>query len=144
MEDLVRYLKDIVEPTVAEFEVEPTSVRKAFLACVVVYHSVDYLAAPRKPGNLIQRLRQLSPAFAIVDRVAHAFKHTKSEGRDPIKVEEVISRPPARFDEAVWDISQWDDPQGSVTLDRNRDLDLLEVLKSAVDFLKGLGERSID
>jgi hypothetical protein len=48
MEDLVRYLDEIVEPTVKDFEANPTSVRHASLACVVVFHAVDYRAYPRK------------------------------------------------------------------------------------------------
>jgi hypothetical protein len=46
MEDFVRYLEEIVEPTIADFEQNARSVRHAFLACVTVFHAVDYLAFP--------------------------------------------------------------------------------------------------
>jgi hypothetical protein len=36
MEDLERYLKEMVQPTVDDFEANPTSRRHAFLACVVL------------------------------------------------------------------------------------------------------------
>jgi hypothetical protein len=52
VEDLARYLDEIVDPTVAEVEADPTSRRKAFLTCVTIFYAVDYLAHPRKPGNL--------------------------------------------------------------------------------------------
>jgi hypothetical protein len=52
MEDLARYLDEIVDPTVSDFERNPTSVWHAFLAGVAVFHSVDYLAYPVPPGNL--------------------------------------------------------------------------------------------
>jgi hypothetical protein len=47
-EDFVRFLTEIVDPTVKEFEDNPGSVRHAFLACLVTLHSLDYLAY--KPG----------------------------------------------------------------------------------------------
>src|SRR5712691_4497483 len=50
MEDLRQYLNDFVEPTIADFENNPASVRHAFLACVVTFHSADYLAHPRRPA----------------------------------------------------------------------------------------------
>src|SRR5260370_404335 len=75
MEDLRRYLKEIIEPTVHDLEQNPTSIRHAFLACVVVFHSIDYLAYPKKPSYLRQEFRRQTKDFVIVDQVAHAFKH---------------------------------------------------------------------
>jgi hypothetical protein len=46
MEDPERYLIEIVEPTVEDFQRQPSSVRVGFLACVAIDHSVDYLASP--------------------------------------------------------------------------------------------------
>ncbi len=136
MEDLARYLGDIVEPTVKDFENNPTSVRHAFLACVVVFHGVDYLAYPRtKPATLRQQFGRQSDAFKTVDRVAHAFKHVITDCRNPLKSDDVISRPAAMWGEAVWDLSRWDDPVGGVTLDSERDVDLLDAVKRAYEFL---------
>jgi hypothetical protein len=42
----------ILEPAIADFERNPTSVRFAFMACVVTFHAVDYLAHPRRPAPL--------------------------------------------------------------------------------------------
>jgi hypothetical protein len=39
MEDFVRFLTEIVDPTVKEFEANSGSPRRAFLACVVTFHS---------------------------------------------------------------------------------------------------------
>jgi hypothetical protein len=143
MEDLVRYLDEIVEPTVAELEKNPTSVRHAFLACVAVFHAVDYLAF-RKSGTSRQMLRNSwgkeSDDFAIIDRVAHAFKHVVSGHRkDPkgeMKAYDVISRPPATWNGAVWDLSYWDDADGGVTLDTDRTVDLVHVVRGASEFLR--------
>ncbi len=44
MEDLERYLKTVVDPTIDDFKKNPASVRHAFLACVATFHAIDYLA----------------------------------------------------------------------------------------------------
>ena len=96
MEDLVRYLDEIVEPTINELQENPTSVRHAFLACVAVFHTIDYLAFPDKkaPRALRQKFGRKSPEFAMVDNVAHAFKHVVAGNpKEPrLIVKEVISR----------------------------------------------------
>src|SRR5258708_6319056 len=103
MKDLEQFLDEVVEPTIADFEANPTSRRHGFLACVATFHGVDYLAHPRKPQALRQKFTAESPDFAIVDRVAHAFKHVvsgheASPKRPPLRAAEVIPRPPAFFD----------------------------------------------
>ena len=78
MEELREYLEAFVEPAVADFEKKLASVRHAFMACVVTFHSVDYLAHPRKLARLRQLWNGQSKAFAIVDNVAHAFETRES------------------------------------------------------------------
>jgi hypothetical protein len=139
MEDLVRYLNEIVDPTVKDFEEHPTSVRHAFLACVATYHAIDYLAYPNKrAANLKQEWRKKPPEFAIVDNVAHAFKHVIVGRRgDPrLKADEVMSRPPGIWGKAHWDLSRRDDPVGGVTLDNDRKVDVLDALRGAAAFLR--------
>src|SRR5262249_27877319 len=91
--DLNQYLDEIVEPTIAEFVENPTSRSHAFLACVTTFHAIDYLAASGNTpntGNLRQRFREESGEFAVVDRVAHAFKHVraylKARANQPLEV----------------------------------------------------------
>lgn len=79
MNDLARYLELIVEPTVDDFKRNPLSVRHAFLACVATYHAIDRMTYPKPPGNLKREWRKNCPEFAIVDMVAHHFKHVKSD-----------------------------------------------------------------
>jgi hypothetical protein len=106
MEDLVRYyLDEIVEPTIAEFERNPTSVRHAFLACVATYHSLDYLTydeikrkTPKgEVGNLRHLFGKESADFKLVDDVAHAFKHVVAgnPNNSSLRADEVIPRPPS-------------------------------------------------
>ena len=139
-EDLVRYLDDIVIPTAADFEANPTSVRHGFLACVVTFHAVDYLAYLKKSRSVRTRCRDQSIDFALVDHIAHAFKHVvsghpKAPENAPLKFVEVISRPPARWGMAEWGIARWGDTVGGVTLDRESDVNLLLAVKRAVEFL---------
>ncbi len=93
MEDLARYLDEIVAPTIEDFERNPASVRHAFLACVATFHAVDYRAFPRRSQGLRQKYRARSPEFAIVDKVAHAFKHviTGERNNPDLKAADVIS-----------------------------------------------------
>ena len=88
MEDMERYLNEIVEPTIEDFEKNRTSVRHAFLACVTTFHAIDYLAYPRKARLLREKFRK-NVDFATVDRVAHAFKHV------------VAGNPKVRFSEPM-------------------------------------------
>jgi hypothetical protein len=141
--EIERYLETIVDPTIDDLESHPTSVRYAFLACVAVFHSLDYLAHSESSEKQNRRslFRKQSADFATVDRVAHAFKHVEAghpaaTDNQPLKTEGVIKRPPAYWDNALWDLSHWDDATGGVTLADDRQLDLLSTLKRAVAFIR--------
>ena len=134
MEDLVRYLKEIVEPTIKDFEKNPTSVRHAFLACVTTFHAVDYLAFPRRSRRLRQRLGQESEDFRIVDDVAHVFKHAivGDRAKPRLTAKGVVSRKGA-FQPGVFDPDTFD--VGGVTLADKPGVDLRRTVKRAVKFL---------
>jgi hypothetical protein len=92
VEDFKRCLDEIVDPTVKEFEDHPDSKRHAFIACVVIFHAIDYLAFPKKSSGLRQQFRKNSPDFEKVDAVAHAFKHVESRTPDTrLNVTEIVS-----------------------------------------------------
>ena len=139
MEDLERYLNEIVEPTIKDLEANRTSVRHTFLACVVVFHAVDYLAFPKHSRTLREQFNRESRAFAIVDEIAHAFKHvvTGNRANPDLAASEVISRPPSYWGVATWDLSRWDDPVGGVTLDKDREVDVYDTVAEATAFLRG-------
>jgi hypothetical protein len=138
-DDLQSYFTQIVNPTISEFEAEPTSIRRAFLACVVTFHAIDYLKAKAQLGQF----RKDSRAFAIVDRVAHAIKHVKTRhSNQPLEAKDVIHRPPGFSDVGYFDISRFDDLVGGVTLDNEREVDLLTIVKEAAEFLRRRGSES--
>ena len=68
--EIERYFEQIVDPTIADLEANPTSVRHAFLAAVVVFHAIDYLDA----NSYRKQFREDNADFALVDRIAHAFQ----------------------------------------------------------------------
>jgi hypothetical protein len=91
--DVQAYIDEIVKPTIDDLERSPTSRRPTFLACVALFHTVDYLASrPGSPNkeNLRNQFRQENQDFAVVDRVAHAFKHREAAMRPREKINHYI------------------------------------------------------
>jgi hypothetical protein len=135
-----RYFEQIVDPTIADFEANPRSVRHAFLASVAVFHSIDYLFE-NSHAKRIELCKQ-SVDFANVDRVAHAFKHVETgnendQHRPPLTAEEVIPRPPLYYGvSGGYGFSRWGDGVGGVTLDGDRRQDVLSVVKRAAAFIR--------
>jgi hypothetical protein len=139
--DAIQFADEIVDPTIAEFESDPRSTRRAFLACVATFHMIDYIMHPAHAGARREEFRRESSAFATVDRVAHAFKHvTTGDPRHPtikpLVYDQVIERPPMYWDVFVWDLSRWDDEVGGVTIAGEHDRDLLADVKEAAAFLR--------
>jgi hypothetical protein len=136
--DVESYMNEIVDPTITDFEREPTSRRRAFLACVAVFHTVDYLA--KRPGspnrqNLRNQFRK-NTNFAAVDRVAHAFKHVQAEGNNPLHFMAVFERPPGTLPMLQAGLSRIGDTVGGVDI-WNEDTDgLLLIAKRAAAFLR--------
>jgi hypothetical protein len=79
VQSLKRYLELIVEPTFEDFKRNPGSVRHAYLACLVTYHAVDRVTFPAKPGNLVDKWRQESFEFTLIEQIALHLKHVKSD-----------------------------------------------------------------
>jgi len=79
MNDFGRYLELIVDPTFKEYQQNPSSVRHAFIACVVIYHAIDRAARGEKSvGNLRKDWGDEVFPFKFVDIVAHHLKHVES------------------------------------------------------------------
>jgi hypothetical protein len=108
-----------------------------------VFHAIDYL--PRRSASssgLRDRFRRECTAFAIVDRIAHAFKHVETGHPDnphnqPLSAEGVIARPPMYYGvSGAYGLSRYNDPSGGVTLDGDRRLDVLVEVKRAAEFIR--------
>jgi hypothetical protein len=77
MMDARQYADIVVDPTIAEFESDPRSVRRAFLACVVTFHMIDYITRPTEPSARRKEFGRASPAFATIDRRS-SFTHAEA------------------------------------------------------------------
>lgn len=129
------YLELIVEPTVAEFELDQASVRRTFLACAAVFHSIDYIR-PKRAKNLRKNFRNECAAFATIDRVAHAFKHVESDGKAPLRASAVYGRPPALAGAFVLGHSLLGDTTGAVFIDGENGDSLMVAVREVLDFFR--------
>jgi hypothetical protein len=79
------YFRDLVEPTIAEFEKEPESVRRAYAACVFTYHFADAAAvhSGRKSHQIADELTGMTPAFGLVRDIANLTKHLVLDPKRP-------------------------------------------------------------
>lgn len=81
MIELTGYLDEFVEPTLDEFRRDPFSRRRAYLACVAIYHAIDRYPLCGQAREKAERdaLREAwraeSEEFEIVEIAAHDFKH---------------------------------------------------------------------
>jgi hypothetical protein len=66
------YMREILDPTLSDLASNPSSRRHAFLACAAAFHALDHLARDRPRAILRAQYRRQSPAFAAIDRIAHA------------------------------------------------------------------------
>jgi hypothetical protein len=139
--DAESYMREIVDPTIADFRDHSASQRRAFLACAATFHCIDYIALIDKSQNLRQRFRKESSDFATVDRVAHAFKHVesgspKSYENQPLRIASVFARPPALAGIMQCGLSRFGDLQGGVEIWNEDGTNLLRAVTMAADFLR--------
>jgi hypothetical protein len=101
----------------------------------VTFHPVDYLAYPKSPTRLRQKWKQKSRAFAIIDDIAHAFKHVKTGNpANPDLLASEVVEMPGEYDVATYDAGTFD--SGSVTLANDSGVNVLAVVKEAADFMR--------
>jgi hypothetical protein len=152
VEDLGRYLNEIVEPTVNDFRNKPSSVRIGFLACVAIDHSVDYLAFPGdrsrwdgkehrdKRTTLRKQFKDENEQFRLASEAANAFKHVKTTSPRGLEAVEVYERPPALAGRMMMGLSMLGDTTGAVVLDGHN---LLQVVTEALSFLRSKTKDSL-
>ena len=138
--DPEEYLSTMVRPTLREYAEDRSSVRRAFLACVVTFHTIDYIANGEKPAVLRSRVRKECPSFILIDRVAHAFKHASTGNlRDevqPLKSKQVRSRSSAIFGQAVFGEAIFGDAHGGVIIPGAMHTELYDELQKVISYFE--------
>jgi hypothetical protein len=134
---LTRYLDDIVEPTFEDFKRNPSSLRHAYLACLVTYHAIDRVTYPKNPGNLRKKWKQASVQFAVVDMIAHKVKHVVSDDEkhrptSGIPLPSIIFGFPTHI---AWSPNPSGPNQGGIDIHN-----LLYVIRDAIAFLRKQAE----
>jgi hypothetical protein len=92
------YFTDIVLPTYAEFENNPTCKRRAMLATLVLFHLLDYQIADAREnkghlGNLKKKVCGECVAFGAIAAIATGVKHVEIKGPDKFSPEEIETLP---------------------------------------------------
>ena len=108
------YMNEIVVATLRDFRDDRRSRRQAYLACIAVFHLKDHL---KKVGvqSVENRMRgTCGIAFDVVRGVCNGTKHVETSAKHVVafRVGDDTDRPPGVWDEAVWDVSRFDDADG--------------------------------
>ena len=108
------FVNEIVIPTLRDFRDERRSRRRAYLACIAVFHLKDHLNKAGEKGVEGTMRTSCGIAFDVVRGVCNATKHVETDGSHVVafRAGDDTDRPPAIWGEAVWDVSRWDDPVG--------------------------------
>jgi len=109
-----QFMDEIVTPTLREFRDERRSRRRAYLACIAVFHLNDHLkkAGEKRIENAMRK--ECGIAFDVVRGVCNGTKHLETDGSHPVafRAGDDTERPPMIWGEAVWDVSRWDEGVG--------------------------------
>jgi hypothetical protein len=108
------FMNEVVVPTLRELRDERRSRRRAYLACIAVFHLKDHLKKVGENGVEETMRASCGIAFDVVRGVCNGTKHVETDGSHVVafRAGDDTDRPPAVWGEAVWDVSRWDDAVG--------------------------------
>jgi hypothetical protein len=135
------YVTNIVEPTIDEFEAEPTSVRRAYQACVVTWHFADCVreATSLELRKIRDDLESSCATFYMIGALANLSKHFRLDPRRNrvlISDSDVHVGPGAAFSDGTYwsDGTSWADSPDVVRATKGgHPVDVLHCLHSARD-----------
>jgi hypothetical protein len=110
------YMTEVVLPTVDEYLLARADLRRAILACIVVWHVRDYLkqALGLGLGDVNTKMKTLCEfSFDVIEGIANGSKHFRNSRGDFLFTPgEEKHVPAAAFDVpgAGWDQGRWDVP----------------------------------
>jgi hypothetical protein len=129
------FMDEVVIPTLREFRNDRRSRRRAYLACVAVFHLKDHLKKAGEEGIEAAMRASCGVALDVVRGVCNGMKHVETDGSHPVafRVGDDTDRPPAVWGQARWDVSRWDDPDGGREVqDGAKPHDVYECAKAVV------------
>ena len=108
------YVTEIVAPTLRECKDERQSRRRAYLACITVFHVKDHLKEAGETGIEKSMRLHTGEAFDVVRAVCNGAKHVKTDPkhRIPVRAGDDWYRPPAVAGLMVADLSVLGDGDG--------------------------------
>ncbi len=108
------YMDEIVIPTLREFRDERRSRRRAYLACIAVFHVKDHLKKAGEKDVEKTMSATCGVAFDVVRGVCNGTKHVGTDERHVVafRAGDDSDRPPAILGELVLDVSRFDDAHG--------------------------------
>lgn len=127
-----QYMAEMVLPTLEEYVAETSSRRRAYLACIVTYHMVDYLKAAGIKDPEADMRANCEAAWRLVKGVANGSKHqqsTKQRNQMPFLAGSDQYRPPAVVGELECGFSELGDHEGSIMVPTDDDFLWEEVLR---------------
>lgn len=139
-----QYLRDIVMPTVAEFEAKPADVRRAMLACTICYHTVDAIARDRRIKDekvVYDELVGRCPEMATLKAVSLMTKHVapNQQGFEGTSIDDVKVGRGAAFSDGSYysDGASHSDAPARAVMDSPvlRKVELLRDIRACVAFL---------
>lgn len=108
------FMNEIVVPTLREFRDERRSRRRAYLACIAVFHLKNHLKKAGESGIEAAMRAASGVAFDVVRGVCNGTKHVETDGTHSVgfRAGADSDRPPAILGELVLNVSQLDDVVG--------------------------------
>ena len=108
------YVNEIVVPTVLELRDDTRSRRRAYLACIAVFHVKDHLSKAGETGIESAMRAATGEAFDVVRGVCNGTKHVRTDRGHVIAFTsgDDYDVPPAFADMMIVDVSYLDDTVG--------------------------------
>jgi hypothetical protein len=128
-------MNEIVVPTLRDLRDDRRSRRRAYLACIAVFHLKDHLKKAGEARIEDAMRTECGVAFDVVRGVCNGTKHVETDGTHAIAFRggADTDRPPAIFGVAIFDVSRFDDAVGGREVRHGGDrLDVYECAKALV------------
>ncbi|MDW3096662.1 MAG: hypothetical protein R8J41_01060 [Alphaproteobacteria bacterium] len=130
------YFDQIVAPALRDFESDSRNRRLGYVACILLFHLKDYLAAAGEKNIEARMNKATSNQFLVLQGVCNGTKHVAATKGQQLKFQSGSDRdrPPAILGEMTLGVSRLGDSKGGidVPLDQTpngKHADLLQIVQ---------------